>query len=136
MMTHNSIGLGEDGPTHQTVEHLSALRDIPRLAVYRPGDPIETTDCWEAILDGPREAALIAQSRLPLLRKAPSEENLGAKGAYVLLEAEGGERLLTIFSTGSELHLAVEARAVLQKEGVRTAVISKEWRPSEVELVP
>ncbi len=126
VMTHDSIGLGEDGPTHQPVEHLSALRAIPKLAVYRPGDPIETAECWEAILDAPRQAALIALSRqpMPLLRRDPGTENLSAKGGYVLLEAEGGRRKLTIFATGSELHLAVEARDLLQAEGIPTAVVS------------
>jgi transketolase len=126
VMTHDSIGLGEDGPTHQPIEHLSALRAIPGLAVYRPGDPVETAECWEAILDAPRRAALIALSRqpMPLLRRDPGTENLSAKGGYVLLEAEGGPRKLTIFGSGSELHLAVEARDVMQKEGVPTAVVS------------
>jgi transketolase len=130
VMTHDSIGLGEDGPTHQPIEHLSALRAIPQLAVYRPGDPIETAECWEAILDRPREAALIALSRqpMPLLRRAAGAENLCAKGGYVLAEAEGGARKLTIMATGSELHLAVEARAILQKEGVPTAVVSMPCR--------
>ncbi len=130
VMTHDSIGLGEDGPTHQPVEHLSALRAIPRLAVYRPGDPIETAECWEAILDAPRRAALIALSRqpMPLLRRDPGSENLSAKGGYVLLEAEGGERQLTIMATGSELHLAVQARDRLQTEGIRTAVVSMPCR--------
>jgi transketolase len=130
VMTHDSIGLGEDGPTHQPVEHLSALRAIPGLAVYRPGDPIETAECWEAILDAPRRAALIALSRqpMPLLRRDPGSENLSAKGGYVLLEAEGGERQLTIMATGSELHLAVQARDRLQTEGIRTAVVSMPCR--------
>ncbi|MBY5368109.1 transketolase [Rhizobium leguminosarum] len=130
VMTHDSIGLGEDGPTHQPIEHLSALRAIPRLAVYRPGDPIETAECWEAILDAPRQAALIALSRqpMPLLRRDPSDENRSARGAYVLQEAEGGERQLTILASGSELHLAVEARSVLQGEGIRTAVVSMPCR--------
>jgi transketolase len=130
VMTHDSIGLGEDGPTHQPVEQLAALRAIPDLAVYRPGDPIETAECWELILDTPRQAALIALSRqpMPLLRREAGAENKSAKGAYVLLEAEGGERKLTILSAGSELHLAVEARAVLQKEGVPTAVVSMPCR--------
>jgi len=130
VMTHDSIGLGEDGPTHQPVEHLCALRAIPRLAVYRPGDPIETAECWEAILDAPRRAALIALSRqpMPLLRRDPGSENLSAKGGYVLLEAEGGERQLTIMATGSELHLAVQARDRLQTEGIRTAVVSMPCR--------
>lgn len=130
VMTHDSIGLGEDGPTHQPVEHLSALRAIPGLAVYRPGDPIETAECWEAILDAPRRAALIALSRqpMPLLRRDPGSENLSAKGGYVLLEAEGGERQLTIMATGSELHLAVQARDRLQAGGIRTAVVSMPCR--------
>jgi transketolase len=130
VMTHDSIGLGEDGPTHQPIEHLAALRAIPHLAVYRPGDPIETAECWEAIMDAPRRAALIALSRqpMPLLRRQPGTENLSAKGGYVLLEAEGGPRKLTIMSTGSELHLAVEARELLQKEGVPTAVVSMPCR--------
>src|ERR1700712_4135479 len=92
VMTHDSIGLGEDGPTHQPVEHLSALRAIPHLAVFRPGDPVETAECWEIVLDTPRRAALLALSRqpMPLLRREAGTENKSAKGAYVLLEAEGG----------------------------------------------
>jgi len=130
VMTHDSIGLGEDGPTHQPVEQLAALRAIPHLAVYRPGDPVETAECWELILDAPRQAALIALSRqpMPLLRREPGAENRSARGAYVLLEAEGGERKLTILGTGSELHLAVEAREILQKEGIPTAVVSMPCR--------
>jgi transketolase len=126
VMTHDSIGLGEDGPTHQPVEHLSALRAIPHLAVFRPGDPVETAECWEIVLDNPRRAALLALSRqpMPLLRREPGLENRSARGAYVLLEAEGGPRKLTLMATGSELHLAVEARTVLQQEGVPTAVVS------------
>jgi transketolase len=130
VMTHDSIGLGEDGPTHQPVEHLSALRAIPGLAVYRPGDPIETAECWEAILDAPRRAALIALSRqpMPLLRRDAGAENLSAKGGYVLLEAEGGQRQVTIMATGSELHLAVQARQELQQKGIATAVVSMPCR--------
>jgi transketolase len=130
VMTHDSIGLGEDGPTHQPVEHLTALRAIPGLAVFRPGDPIEAAECWEAILEAPRRAALLALSRqpMPLLRKDPGHENLSAKGGYVLLEAEGGKRQLTIMATGSELHLAVEARNRLQAEGILAAVVSMPCR--------
>ena len=130
VMTHDSIGLGEDGPTHQPVEHLAALRAIPHLAVYRPGDAVETAECWENILDTPRRAALLALSRqpMPLLRREPGVENKSAKGAYVLLEAEGGARKLTLMATGSELHLAVEARRLLQEEGVPTAVVSMPCR--------
>src|ERR1700733_11117840 len=130
VMTHDSIGLGEDGPTHQPVEQLAALRAIPHLAVYRPGDPVETAECWEAILNTSRQAALLALSRqpMPLLRREPGNENKSARGGYVLLEATGGERKLTILSTGSELHLAVEARELLQKQGIPTAVVSMPCR--------
>jgi transketolase len=130
VMTHDSIGLGEDGPTHQPVEQLAALRAVPHLAVYRPGDPIETAECWEAVLNTPRQAAVLALSRqpMPLLRRETDAENKSAKGGYILLEAEGGERKLTILSSGSELHLAVQAREVLQKEGVPTAVVSMPCR--------
>ncbi|NLR97196.1 transketolase [Rhizobium sp. P38BS-XIX] len=130
VMTHDSIGLGEDGPTHQPIEHLSALRAIPGLAVYRPGDPIETAECWEAILNEPRQAAVIALSRqpMPLLRKDPVRTNLSQRGGYVLLEAEGGQRDATIMATGSELHLAVEARQKLGAEGIQAAVVSMPCR--------
>jgi transketolase len=89
-----------------------------------------TAECWEQILKTPRQAALIALSRqpMPLLRREPGNENKSAKGGYVLLEAEDGERELTILSTGSELHLAVEARDILQKQGVPTAVVSMPCR--------
>jgi transketolase len=124
VMTHDSIGLGEDGPTHQPIEHLSSLRAIPHLAVFRPGDPVETAECWEIILDNPRRAALLALSRqpMPLLRREAGMENRSARGAYVLIEAEDGPRKVTLMATGSELRLAVEARAVLQQEGIPTAV--------------
>ncbi|MGS0978760.1 transketolase [Burkholderia glumae] len=130
VMTHDSIGLGEDGPTHQPVEHLAALRAIPHLGVYRPADPVETAECWELILDQPRRAALIALSRqpVPLLRKEGGTENRSARGAYVLHEAEGGPRRLTLLATGSELQLAVQARERLQREGVPTAVVSMPCR--------
>jgi len=130
VMTHDSIGLGEDGPTHQPVEHLAALRAIPGLAVFRPGDPVETAECWELVLEAPRRAALLALSRqaMPLLRREPSNDNRSARGAYVLLEAEGGPRKVTLIGTGSELHLAVEARDVLQKDGIPTAVVSMPCR--------
>jgi transketolase len=87
---------------------------------------VETAECWELILEAPRRPALIALSRqpMPLLRREPGAENKSAKGAYVLLEAEGGERKLTLIGTGSELHLAVQARDILQKEGIPTAVVS------------
>ncbi|WP_428487608.1 transketolase [Rhodopila sp.] len=130
VMTHDSIGLGEDGPTHQPIEQLASLRAIPHLAVYRPGDPVETAECWECILEAPRQAALIALSRqpMPLLRREAGSENKSMRGAYVLQEAEGGPRALTLISTGSELHLAVQAREIMQKDGVPTAVVSMPCR--------
>ena len=103
---------------------------MAHLAVYRPGDPVETAECWELILETPRQAVLLALSRqpMPLLRREAGNENKSAKGGYVLQEAEGGERKLTILSTGSELHLAVEARDILQKQGIPTAVVSMPCR--------
>jgi len=126
VMTHDSIGLGEDGPTHQPVEHMAAMRAVPNLGVYRPGDPVETAECWELVLEQAHTPAFLALSRqpMPLLRKEAGTENKSARGAYVLLEAEGGERQVTLMATGSELHLAVEARAALQAEGIPTAVVS------------
>ena len=130
VMTRDSIGLGEDGPTYQPVEQLAALRAIPHLAVYRPGDAVETAGCWENILDTPRRAALLALSRqpMPLLRREAGMENKSAKGAYVLLDAEGGARKLILMATGSELHFAVKAREAMQEEGVPTAVVSMPCR--------
>ncbi|HRJ60725.1 MAG TPA: transketolase [Azospirillaceae bacterium] len=124
VLTHDSIGLGEDGPTHQPVEHLAALRAIPNLLVFRPADALETVEAWELALankTGPSALALTRQN-VPTLR-ADVKENLTAKGAYVLLEATG-KRKVTLFASGSEVSLAVEARAVLEKDGIGTAVVS------------
>ena len=130
VMTHDSIGLGEDGPTHQPVEHLAALRAIPHLAVYRPADPIETAECWELILQSAHQPAVLVLSRqpVPLLRHEAGAGNKSARGAYVLLEAEGGPRKLTLIGTGSELQLAVQARDILQGGGIPTAVVSMPCR--------
>ena len=127
VMTHDSIGLGEDGPTHQPVEHLAALRAIPNLAVFRPADAVETLECWQLALqrkDGPSVLALPRQ-HLPALRVdgAPAE-NRCARGAYVLAEAEGGDRQATLIATGSETALAMEARALLAARSIRAAVVS------------
>ncbi|WP_448190541.1 transketolase [Azospirillum sp. sgz301742] len=125
VMTHDSIGLGEDGPTHQPVEHLAALRAIPNLLVLRPGDAVETAECWQLALeraDGPSVLALTRQN-VPTLRAQHTAENLSGRGAYVLAEAEG-ERKVTLLATGSEVSLAMEARAALQAEGIGTAVVS------------
>jgi transketolase len=124
VLTHDSIGLGEDGPTHQPVEHLASLRAIPNLAVFRPADAMETAECWDAALrraDGPSVLALSRQA-LPALREEAGE-NRCLRGAYVLAEAEGG-RAVTLIATGSEVHLAVAARAVLAEAGIAAAVVS------------
>lgn len=126
VMTHDSIGLGEDGPTHQPVEHLAALRVIPNLNVYRPADIVETAECWQAALENQSTPSVIALSRqgLPTLRTEHVADNLSARGGYVLTESEGGKRDVTLISTGSELHLAVEARAQLAEDGIDAVVIS------------
>jgi transketolase len=124
VLTHDSIGLGEDGPTHQPVEHLAALRCIPNLFVFRPADAIETAECWEMALrraDGPSVLALSRQA-LPALRE-DAAENRSARGAYVLAEAEG-PRAATIIATGSEVQLALAARAALAEQGLAVAVVS------------
>jgi transketolase len=125
VFTHDSIGLGEDGPTHQPVEHLPALRAIPNLYVFRPCDAVEAAECWQAALlrdDGPSALALSRQAT-PALRDDASE-NLSARGAYELLPAEGGAARVAIFATGTEVALAVKAREMLQAEGVPTRVVS------------
>jgi transketolase len=125
VMTHDSIGLGEDGPTHQPVEHVAALRAIPNLLVFRPADAVETAECWQLALetkDGPSLLALTRQN-LPTVRTEHEAENLSARGAYVLRPAEG-ERRVTLFATGSEVSIAVEARRRLQEQGIGTAVVS------------
>ncbi len=126
VMTHDSIGLGEDGPTHQPIEHLAALRAIPNLHVFRPADGIETAECWQLSLQNREGPSLLALSRqgLPTLRAANAEaENLSAKGAYILAEAEGA-RAVTLMATGSEVSLAIEARALLKAKGIHAAVVS------------
>ena len=125
VMTHDSIGLGEDGPTHQPVEHLAALRAIPNLQVMRPADAVETLECWEAALlhdEGPTILALTRQN-VPALRTSPTPDNLCSKGGYVIAEADG-ERQVTLIGTGSEVSLAMKARELLAADGVRAAVVS------------
>ncbi|MBP5857699.1 transketolase [Marivibrio halodurans] len=126
VMTHDSIGLGEDGPTHQPVEHLSALRAIPNVAVFRPCDAVETAECWGLALaraDGPSILALTRQG-LPTLRTIAQDENLSARGGYIMLDAEGGARRATLVATGSEVEIACAARETLQAAGIPTAVVS------------
>jgi len=125
VMTHDSIGLGEDGPTHQPIEHLAALRAIPNLNVMRPADSVECAECWEIALLAAHTPSILALTRqgVPLLRTTDTKENLSAEGAYVLIEPKGG-RDVTLIGTGSELALAVEAAKALEGEGLRAAVVS------------
>lgn len=125
VMTHDSIGLGEDGPTHQPVEHLAALRCIPNLRTFRPCDTIETAECWQLALertDGPTVLCLSRQN-LPQLRSA-AKGNPCAAGAYELLPADGGKAQVTIFASGSEVEIAVNARKLLAAKGVHARVVS------------
>ncbi len=125
VMTHDSIGLGEDGPTHQPVEHVASLRAMPNMRVFRPCDAVETAECWQVALASAGMPSTLALSRqnLPTLRGVDSGVNMSAKGAYILREADG-ERDVTFLATGSEVHLAVEAAERLSGEGVRAAVVS------------
>ena len=125
VMTHDSIGLGEDGPTHQPIEHLPSLRRIPNLRVLRPCDAVETAECWRLALeraDGPSLLALTRQG-VPALRESAGE-NMCARGGYVLAEAEGGGRDATLAASGSETGVAMAARDILAAEGIRAAVVS------------
>jgi transketolase len=124
VMTHDSIGLGEDGPTHQPVEHLAALRAIPNLLVFRPCDTVETVECWQLALEakGPSVIALTRQN-LPQLRLGQAPINRCATGAYEILPADGLARV-SLFATGSEVAIAVEARRFLREKGVAARVVS------------
>ena len=124
VLTHDSIGLGEDGPTHQPVEHLASLRAMPNLHVFRPADAMETAECWELAVrraDGPSLLVLSRQA-LPALR-TDTAENRSARGGYVLAEAEG-PRQATIIATGSEVPIAMEAREKLAGDNIAVAVVS------------
>ncbi|MGB8276764.1 MAG: transketolase [Methylovirgula sp.] len=125
VFTHDSIGLGEDGPTHQPVEHFAALRVIPNLYVFRPADAVETAEAWELALKTKTAPSALCLSRqnLPIVRRAHTAENLSAKGAYVLRET-AGPRDVTLLATGSEVGLAVEAAERLAAEGIKAAVVS------------
>jgi transketolase len=126
VMTHDSIGLGEDGPTHQPVEHLAGLRAMPNVLVFRPADAMETAECWQAALENSSGPSVLALSRqgLPAQRTAHSDQNLSARGGYVLHEASGGTPRIVLLATGSEVTLAAEAREVLEAEGIATRVVS------------
>jgi transketolase len=126
IFTHDSIGLGEDGPTHQPVEHLAALRAIPDLAVFRPADANEVRECWKAAIewDGPAALALTRQNVPVLDRRVLASAEKAARGAYTLREAGGGGPDLIFVATGSEVSLALAAAAVLEKEGTSVRVVS------------
>ena len=125
VMTHDSIGLGEDGPTHQPVEHLAALRAIPNLLVFRPCDAIETAECWQLALEASDRPSILALTRqnLPQLRNRFDEENVCSRGAYEIA-GPGGRADVAIFATGSEVAVAVEAAKLLAARGIAARVIS------------
>ena len=125
VMTHDSIGLGEDGPTHQPVEHLSALRAIPNMRLFRPADAVEVAECWELALNrtsGPTVLALTRQN-VPQLRTTAPSDNPCAHGAYELVAAQGEARV-SLFATGSEVEIAVSAQKQLAERGIPTRVVS------------
>ena len=125
VMTHDSIGLGEDGPTHQPVEHLSALRAIPNMRVFRPCDAVEVTECWELALnrvDGPTVLVLTRQN-LPQLRTNAPNDNPCAHGAYELVAAQGDAKV-SLFASGSEVEIAVAAQKQLAERGIASRVVS------------
>ncbi|MEL6608538.1 MAG: transketolase [Pseudomonadota bacterium] len=125
VMTHDSIGLGEDGPTHQPVEHLAIHRATPNTHLFRPADAVETAEAWELALSSKSTPCVLALSRqgLPTVRTDHKTANLSAKGAYVLAEAEGRRQVILI-ATGSEVSIALAARDALQSEGIGTRVVS------------
>ena len=124
VLTHDSIGVGEDGPTHQPIEHLASYRAMPNVLMFRPCDVVETAEAWQIAIESKNTPSLLALSRqgLPTLRKKCTE-NMVSKGGYVISEAEG-VRQATIIATGSEVSIAIEAQNKLREKGVETAVVS------------
>ncbi|MEM1314204.1 MAG: transketolase, partial [Pseudomonadota bacterium] len=125
VMTHDSIGLGEDGPTHQPVEHLAMLRATPNLNVFRPADVVETAEAWELALTSARTPSVLSLTRqgLPTVRGKHASKNLTAQGAYVLAEAENKRRVV-LMATGSEVEIALGAKALLEADGIGARVVS------------
>jgi transketolase len=125
VMTHDSIGLGEDGPTHQPVEHLAALRAIPNLLVFRPCDAVETAECWQLALEADDRPSILALTRqnLPQLRNRHDEENVCARGAYEIAGPDGRSDV-SLFATGSEVAIAVDGAKLLAQRGIAARVIS------------
>lgn len=129
VLTHDSIGLGEDGPTHQPIEHLASMRLIPNLFVFRPADGVETAECWALALKTENAPSVLALTRqaLPTLRQEKSWSpslNLSARGAYILRETASPQRKVTLLATGSEVSLACEAQQILEDLNIPTAVVS------------
>lgn len=126
VLTHDSIGVGEDGPTHQPIEHLASFRAIPNVLMFRPCDAVETAEVWQLAIENENGPGLLALTRqnLPLLRKQ-SKDNLSARGAYVISDtSKGKSRQATIIASGSEVSLAIKAQEVLRQDGIEVAVVS------------
>ncbi|HZZ32470.1 MAG TPA: transketolase C-terminal domain-containing protein, partial [Phenylobacterium sp.] len=125
VMTHDSIGVGEDGPTHQPVEHVASLRAIPNLNVFRPADAVEAAECWKLALEARKTPSVMALSRQKVMpaRTTVAGENLSARGAYQLVGA-GHPAQVTIFASGSEVGVALAARGLLEVEGIGVRVVS------------
>lgn len=123
VLTHDSIGLGEDGPTHQPIEHVMSLRMIPNLEVFRPADIIETAECWQLALDSAKNPSVLALSRQNLPQLRDSGGMLSARGGYRLMEA-AAPRKVALVATGSEVELAVKVREALEAEGIGADVVS------------
>ena len=126
VFSHDSIGVGRNGPTHQPVEIIASLRAMPNMYVFRPADAVEAAECWEAAMElkTSPSSMVFARQELPLVRTEMRSDNLAAQGGYVLHESECGPRQVTLLATGSEVAIAVEARAQLEAQGVGTAVVS------------
>lgn len=126
VLTHDSIGVGEDGPTHQPIEHLASYRAMPNVLMFRPCDVVETAEAWQIAIETEDKPSLLALSRqnLPMLRTS-ARQNLTAKGGYVISDiSKGARRQATIIATGSEVSLAVEAQKMLREQGIEVAVVS------------
>ena len=125
VLTHDSIGLGEDGPTHQPIEHLAMLRATPNMLVFRPCDAVETAEAWEVALQSTETPSVMALSRqgLPTVRTERTNENLTQKGGYILKNVRGA-RDITLMATGSEIAIALEAAAMMESSDLQVAVVS------------
>ncbi len=126
VMTHDSIGLGEDGPTHQPVEHLASLRAMPGLRVLRPADAVEVAECWQLALEHQNSPSMLVLSRqnLPTVRLEAGNQNLAARGGYILREANQNSPKVVLIATGSEVQIACEAQQTLEAQGIATRVVS------------